>query len=407
MKNVILITVSGVDKPGLSASLLNILADHDATVLDIGQAVIHSTLSLGILAKIPENQAWSEVARELLYCAHELDLKIKFREITPDQYADWTAAQGKARHIITLLGAVLNAEHLAGLTAITRDQGLNIDVITRLSGRIPLTGAEESSIACVEFSVRGTPRDATAMRGQFLDLSHKLGIDIAFQVDDIYRRNRRLVVFDMDSTLVQTEVIDELGHAAGRGDEIAAVTAAAMSGELDFKDSLRQRLMEVKGLEEAALAEIAERIPLTEGAERLIHMLKHLGFRIAVISGGFTYFARHLQEKLGIDYVYANELEIADGKLTGALVGDIIDAEKKAEIVREIAEMENIRLEQVVAVGDGANDLPMLAQAGLGIAFRAKPVVREAARQALSTVGLDGILYLVGVRDRETLEQIR
>ncbi len=407
MQDVILITVSGEDKPGLSTSLLSILAQYEAKILDIGQAVIHSTLSLGILTQVPEGVPWATVARELLFRAYELDLKIKFRPITLEEYNEWTSAQGKDRHIITLLGGVLNADHMARLTRIIRDHDLNIDVITRLSGRIPLDTDLRPTMACVEFSVRGTPRDMTAMRGEFLALTHEMGVDIAFQVDNIYRRNRRLVVFDMDSTLVQAEAIDEMAAAAGVSETVASVTAAAMAGDIDFQESLVQRLSALKGLDEAVLAEVAERIPLTDGAERLIDILKHLGFKIALISGGFTYFAKHLQQKLGIDYVYANELEIVDGKLTGNIVGDIIDAQRKAEIVREIAKKEDIRLAQVVAVGDGANDLPMLAEAGLGIAFRAKPLVRETARQALSTVGLDGILYLIGVRDRETLDRLR
>ena len=407
MQDVILITVSGEDKPGLSTSLLGVLAQYETKILDIGQAVIHSTLSLGILTQVPEGVMWATVARELLFRAYELDLKIKFRPITIEEYNEWTRAQGKDRHIITLLGAVLGANHMARLTGIIRDHDLNIDVITRLSGRIPLEEDVRPTMACVEFSVRGTPRDTTAMRGEFLALTHEMGVDIAFQVDDIFRRNRRLVVFDMDSTLVQAEAIDEMAAAAGVSEIVASTTAAAMAGEIDFEESLVQRLSALKGLDEAVLAEVAERIPLMDGAERLIDILKHLGFKIALISGGFTYFAEHLQQKLGIDYVYANELEISGGKLTGKIVGDVIDAQRKAEIVREIAEMEDIRLAQVVAVGDGVNDLPMLAEAGLGIAFRAKPLVRETAGQALSTVGLDGILYLIGVRDRETLDRLR
>ena len=407
MQDVILITVSGEDKPGLSTSLLGVLAQYEARILDIGQAVIHSTLSLGILTQVPEGVPWDTVARELLFRAYELDLKIKFKSITPEEYNEWTTAQGKERHIITLLGAVLNANHMARLTCITRDYGLNIDVITRLSGRIPLDGVVKPTMACVEFSVRGTSRDQTAMRGEFLALSHEMGVDIAFQVDDVYRRNRRLVVFDMDSTLVKAEAIDEMAQAAGVAEAVASITAATMAGDIDFEEGLAQRLAALRGLDESALAEIAQGIPLMDGAERLIDVLKHLGFKIAVISGGFTYFARHLQQRLGFDYVYANELEIIDGKLTGNIVGEVINARRKAEIVREIAQKEDIRLAQVVAVGDGANDLPMLAEAGLGIAFRAKPHVRETAGQALSTVGLDGILYLIGVRDRETLEGLR
>lgn len=401
MSEVILITVSGEDKPGVSASLLNVLADHEAPVLDIGQAVIHETLSLGILTQAPSETVWSAMARELLFRGYELDLKVKFTRISEQDYNHWVAAQGKDRHIITVLGKVLTAGHLAGIARVIREQDMNIDVITRLSGRVPLDGSPTPAMACVEFSVRGTPEDATAMRAAFLDLAHDYGIDIGFQVDDVYRRNRRLVAFDMDSTLIQVEVIDELAKAAGVGEEVAKITEAAMRGEFDFKESLRKRLALLKGLPVTKLEEVANHLPLTEGAARLVATLNQLGFKVAIISGGFTFFGQRLKKALGVDYLFANELEIEDGKLTGNVVGEIVDAEKKAELLRHLAQEEDIAMEQVVAVGDGANDLPMLAQAGLGIAFRAKPIVRESASHALSAVGLDGILYLLGVRDRE------
>jgi phosphoserine phosphatase len=398
---VFLITISGEDKPGVSVTLLELLAAHDAPVLDIGQAVIHETLSLGILTQPPAGANWTHVERELAARAHELGLKIKFAPIATPDYAHWVHAQGKDRHIITLLGRVIDARHLARLTRIIFEQGLNIDVITRLSGRIPLDGSPPPAMACVEFSVRGTPNDATAMRAAFLGLAHDQGVDIAFQADDVYRRNRRLVAFDMDSTLIQAEVIDELAKAAGVGPQVAAITEAAMRGELDYRESLRRRLELLKGLDERRMIETAEHIPLTEGAERLVSTLKHLGYKIAILSGGFMWFGRRLQERLGIDYLFANELETVGGKLTGRIVGEIVDAEKKAALLRTLAEKERIHIAQTVAVGDGANDLPMLAAAGLGIAFRAKPLVRESARSSLSNVGLDGILYLLGVRDRE------
>jgi len=245
--------------------------------------------------------------------------------------------------------------------------------------------------------------DEAKFREELLAITDSLGIDIAFQEDNIFRRNRRLVVFDMDSTVITSEVIDELAIEAGVGAEVAAVTERAMRGELDFSESLRLRVSKLAGLEESVLEQVARCLQLTEGAETLFHNLHNLGFKTAILSGGFTYFGLYLQKKLNIDYVYANELEIENGKLTGKVVGQVVDGNRKAELLEHIAGKENIRLEQTIAVGDGANDLPMLGRAGLGIAFRAKPIVRESARQAISTLGLDAILYLMGFRDRDSL----
>jgi len=403
MHEIFLISVNGVDRPGVTHALTRILATYDVTVLDIGQAVIHKMLSLGMLVRVPESAQSAPILKDLLFKAHELGIHIQFDPIPVEDYNQWVGQQGKARHIITLLGNRLEAAHIAAVTELLAAHGLNIDIIHRLSGRIPIEDGVRAPYACVELSVRGIAGDADALRARFLDLSHQTGIDIAFQADDLYRRHRRLVAFDMDSTLIQAEVIDELAKAAGVGEEVTALTESAMRGEMDFKESLRQRLALLKGLDVSVMAGIAEGLPLADGAERLLRTLKQLGYKTAIISGGFTYFGEYLQQKLGVDYVFANRLEIADGKLTGGVVGDIVDGEKKAECLAELALREGIRLEQVVAVGDGANDLPMLRLAGLGIAFRAKPLVKQSARHALSSVGLDGILYLIGVRDRETV----
>jgi len=252
--------------------------------------------------------------------------------------------------------------------------------------------------------MRGTPNDPSALRADLLDLSQELGVDIAIQVDDVFRRNRRMVAFDMDSTLIQIEVINELADAAGVGDEVAAITREAMNGEIDFKEALRRRLRLLKGLPLSVLDEIVRQIPLTEGAERLIHTLKTLGYKTVILSGGFTYVGEHLQELLGIDHVHANVLASRDGVLTGEVEGPIVDGRRKAELLRDLARREGIRLEQVIAVGGGANDLPMLQVAGLGIAFHAKPTVKASANHALSTLGLDGILYLIGMSDREVAQ---
>jgi phosphoserine phosphatase len=234
-----------------------------------------------------------------------------------------------------------------------------------------------------------------------MGLTRELDIDIAFQHDTVYRRSRRLVAFDMDSTLIQTEVIDELARMAGVGDQVAVITEAAMRGELDFQASFRKRVGLLKGLPAEAVQRVADRVPLMDGAERLTSTLSRLGYKMAILSGGFTFVGRGLQRRLGIDYLHANELDIVDGVVTGEVRSEIVDGARKAFHLSAIARAEGLNMEQVIAVGDGANDLPMLQLAGLGIAFRAKPVVRQSARQAISTLGLDGILYLLGVRDRE------
>lgn len=379
------------------------LVEHGSDILDIGQAVIHDSLNLGILAKIPKDQEAEQVQKEILYSLHAMDMKVRFQSISEESYEHWVGQQGKPRHIVTLLARRVTAQHIARVTTVTVEQGLNIDKITRLSGRVPIERIEDNSKACVEFSLRGVPTDMSALRASLLELSAEMDVDVAYQEDNIYRRNRRLVVFDMDSTLIDAEVIDELAKEAGVGEQVSAITEAAMRGELDFKESFARRMALLKGLDESVLEHVAARLQLTEGAESLISTLKQLGYKTAILSGGFDYFGRHIQQKLGIDYVYANQLEIVDGKVTGNVSGEVVDGQRKAQLLREIAAGENIDLEQVIAVGDGANDLPMLSIAGLGIAFRAKPLVKATAKQSISKLGLDGILYLMGFSDRDTL----
>lgn len=404
MREIILITVAGPDRPGISARLTRILADHSVNILDISQAVIHDHLSLGMLIETPSEQESALLMKAVLFAAHGLGLTARFTPISADSYQHWVAGQGKSRYIVTLLARKITAEHIAAVSALVAENGLNIDGLQRLSGRVPLEAEGRQDVsrkACVEFSVRGEPRDIQGMRAEFLRLANELNLDIAFQQDNAFRRNRRIVCFDMDSTLIQHEVIDELAQAAGVGEQVAAITERAMNGELDFTESFKARVTLLKGLDESVLSGIADRLQLSEGAEQLIRTLKSLGYKTAILSGGFTYFGEFLQRKLGIDYVHANELEICDGKVTGNVVGRVVDGQRKAELLREIAQREGVNLEQVIAVGDGANDLPMLGIAGLGIAFRAKPLVKQNAKQAISTLGLDGILYLLGVRDRD------
>ena len=395
---IILININGTDRPGVTAALTEILAKNNAVILDIGQADIHNNLSLGILFQSSEGNS-GDILKELLFKSYELDVNIRFNPITEEAYNQWVSMQGKNRYIITILGRKLTARQIAGVTRIVADQDMNIDDIKRLTGRIPLDENARTPKASVEFSVRGTPRDKEQMKADFMKLSAEQEMDISFQEESMYRRMRRLICFDMDSTLIETEVIDELAIRAGVGDQVKAITEAAMRGEIDFCESFRQRCALLKGLDVSVMQEIAENLPITEGVDRLMRILKKVGFKIAILSGGFTYFGNYLKQKYNIDYVYANELEVENGKLTGRHVGDIVDGKRKAELLRLIAKVENVDIRQTVAVGDGANDLPMISIAGLGIAFHAKPKVKATAKQSISTIGLDGILYFLGYKD--------
>lgn len=395
---IILATIQGEDRPGVTASLTEILAEHNAYILDIGQADIHNNLNLGILFQTTEESSGATL-KDLLFRSYELGVKIRFRPITEEAYNHWVSMQGKNRYIITIVARKLTAQMIASVTRLSADQGLNIDDIKRLTGRISLHPSEENSLASVEFSMRGTPTDIAALQKSFVELSSEQEMDISFQRESMYRRTRRLICFDMDSTLIQTEVIDELADRAGVGEEVRDITERAMRGELDFTESFRQRVALLKGLDVSVMQDIAESLPMTEGVERLMRTLKVVGFKIAILSGGFTFFGNYLKNKFGVDYVYANELEVENGKLTGRYLGEVVDGKRKAELLRLLAQVEGVDLQQTVAVGDGANDLPMLSIAGLGIAFHAKPKVRAGAKQHISTVGLDGLLYFLGYKD--------
>lgn len=393
-----LLNITGNDRPGVTVELSEILARYDATILDIGQADIHHTLALGILIKT-DSRVSGDLMKDLLFKAYELDVNIRFSPVSTDEYEQWVGLQGKDRWIITLLGRRLTAAAIADVSRVVAEMGLNIDGIKRLTGRMPLHGENPLSKSCVQISVRGNLDDQTEMQKRFMEIANLREVDISLQEDTMYRRARRLVCFDMDSTLIGTEVIDELADRAGVGAEVRAITESAMRGEIDFCESFTRRVALLKGLDESVMRDIAENLPITEGVDRMMTALKRTGYKTAILSGGFTYFGNYLKQRFGFDYVYANELEIKDGKLTGRHLGDIVDGRRKAELLRLLAQVENVNIKQTIAVGDGANDLPMLATAGLGIAFHAKPKVKATADQSLSTIGLDGILYFIGFKD--------
>ena len=401
----ILIRITGQDRPGLTASVMGILAKYGAQVLDIGQADIHATLSLGVLIRLDEMHS-GQVMKELLFKTTELGVNIGFSPITDEEYENWVNHQGKNRYILTMIGRSLSAQQIEATTKIIAQQGLNIDSILRLSGRMSIKEPQRNVRACIEFSLRGNPADRATMQKELMNMSQEMAVDFSFQHDDMYRRMRRLICFDMDSTLIQTECIDELAKRAGVGDKVSEITVRAMRGEIDFKESFKERVALLKGLDASVMKDIAEHMPITEGTDRLMSVLKTCGYKIAILSGGFTYFGEYLQKKFGVDYVYANELEIDEnGKLTGNYLGDIVDGHRKAELLKLIAQVEKVNLAQTIAVGDGVNDLPMISEAGLGIAFHAKPRVVANAQQSINTMGIDGILYFLGFKDSYLGEQ--
>ena len=397
---IVQVNLFGVDKPGLTTSFTEILARYDAFILDIGQANIHQSLTLGILFRSTKDKS-GFIMKDLLFKASELGEQIRFTLIPVDDYNAWVARQGKNRYIITLLGRTISARQIADVSNVIFRHGLNIDAIKRLTGRMALEVDANTAKSAIEFSIRGmlTSEERHSVQADLLAVSSRGGLDFSFQKDDLFRRARRLICFDMDSTLIGTECIDELAARAGVGDKVKEITASAMRGEIDFTESFTRRVALLEGLDVSVMEDIARNLPYNEGLERMMTILKRVGYKTAILSGGFTYFGKYLQQRFGFDYVYANDLEIKDGKLTGKYLGEVVDGRRKAELLRLLCQFEGIDLAQAVAVGDGANDLPMLNLAGLGIAYHAKPKVMATAKQSISTIGLDGLLYFLGLKD--------
>ena len=407
MSEVVLINITGRDRKGLDAKFTRILAEYWVTILDIGQAVIHDHISFGILAEIPDPRHYSSIFKDMLFEGHNMGLTIDIKAIDSQDYENWVHDHGKERRVITLLGRTITARQISAVAAVIAENHLNIDSIKRLTGRISLKQPQINPRACVEMSVSGKPLNIQNMRTKFMEISQETGIDISFHVDNIYRKNRKLVVFDMDSTLIQAEVIVELAKLVGAGEEVDRITESAMRGEMDFCESFRKRVALLKGIRQEQLFKVSRELPLTDGADLVAKTLKGLGYKLGILSGGFTFVGEYLKDRLGFDYMFANELDIKDGVVTGEVVGEIVDGQRKAVLLRQLAQRENITLEQTIAVGDGANDLPMISIAGLGVAFNAKPMVREKASNNISSVGLDGLLYLLGLHEREIKDEVR
>ncbi len=404
MGEIILVNITGKDNKGLTSRFTGILAKANANILDIGQSVIHDHISLGILIDIPESGKSASILKDLLFECHKSETKISFTAVDLEDYETWIAEQDKQRRILTLMGKSLSAKQVSDVCGVMTSHDLNIDTIVRLSERKSLIKHNGDHVSSIQMSVSGTPKDSLKMREDIMRISRKTSIDISFQTDDIFRKNRKLVVFDMDSTLIQAEVIDELAKIAGKEKQVSKITALAMEGKIDFNESFRQRVALLKGLKEEKIRDLPAKLPLSDGAERVTKILKKLGYKIGILSGGFTFVGDYLKEKLNIDYVFANELDIENQVVTGKVNGEIINGEKKAALLKELAQRENLTLAQTIAVGDGANDLPMISIAGLGVAFKAKAVVQEKADSAISGVGLDGLLYLLGIHEREIIE---
>ena len=391
----VLITLIGPDRPGILAAVTGCIAEGGARIRDIEQSVTHTLMLLSLLIDFSAGESDQKpLIKDLLFLAKELGLQLDFEVVAEEDYQNLQSS--RFGYVLTMLGDRVDASAVNKVASLLTDYRINIDRINKLT---------RGQLRCVEFFLNvPNNTDLKGMTRQLLAEGAGLGIDIAVQKENLYRRAKRLVVLDMDSTLIQIEVIDELARIAGVGEQVAAITERAMNGELDFQQALRERVSLLQGLPAEALEQVYRELPFTPGAKNLIRILRQLGFRTAVISGGFDFFTNRLKEELGLDYAYANALQIVDGQVTGQVDGAIVDGQRKADLLAEIAEREGITLSQVIAIGDGANDLPMLGRAGLGIAFNAKARVREQADYHINQGNLDSILHLLGIAEWEMAE---
>ena len=390
-RTTLLITLTGRDRPGVTSRLFSVLARFPLSVLDIEQVVIRGKLVLGVLTSCDEPPDLTAIHRAVTGMAADLGLDAEITAGSAEPGAAGAGAHRGQLHV-TVIGSPLQPDAIAAVAGRIAASGANIDRITRLA-RDPVT--------CIELDVSGA--EPMPLRTALAQVAADRGVDVAVQRGGLHRRAMRLIVMDVDSTLIQDEVIDLLAARAGCADEVAKVTESAMRGELDFAASLRERTALLAGLDASVLDSVRASLRLTPGARTLIRTLRRLGYKCGIVSGGFTTVIEPLAASLGIDYVAANTLEIADGKLTGRVLEPIIDRDGKTEALRRFARAAGVPLSQTVAVGDGANDLGMIGAAGLGVAFNAKPVVQDAADTALNVPYLDTILYLLGI-SRDAVE---
>ena len=387
----VLVSVSGPDTKGITATLTGIVADGGGGLVDIEQVVLSAQLTLCLVISVPRARSGpgTGVLKELLFATKELGLECDFK-VLDEPTTTTTPPAARRSFAVTVIGDIVDASCVHALTSCLANHNANIDEIRRLSD------GDLSSLEIV-ISTDADDDKERLLQGALVQIARAKDVDLAFQVEDLARYTKRLVVFDMDSTLIQMEVIDELARAHGVYDEVAAITSTAMAGGMPYEESLKLRVHKLAGLPVAVVQKLVADLPLTDGAEDLLRVLRALGFKTAVISGGFSLAADSLRQRLGLDYAYSNVLDVKDGKLTGRVIEPIVGPQRKADLLDALAQREGIPLEQTIAIGDGANDLLMLEKAGLGIAFHAKAKLKDAADTSVSRGGIDRVLYLLGL----------